>query len=735
MPRFLSNPFRSLLTNIGISIAVVVLVLFLTQNILFEFTPLRRAELSLIDHRFQQRGIRASALDSSNIIIVAISQDSYHALPDKWPWPKSYYVKLIKNLERAGAKAIGLDIVFSSSDANNPAEEQELRSLIKGSSKVVLAGKLEPDPRYYLIRRGTEDYGNIFTDSASHIGMVNVPTDVDGILRRYMPFAYDSSRSKRLPTFSTALLNVYFNQPPMHTAAVEGDNFNFLGRLIPKYDSTSFLINYYGPSGVFRRVNIADVLDDKDFLTVDEMEHPGEEVNTFDDPDNGYLTDGTFNGKIVLVGSIMPEDKDLFSVSLGEGKRDGDNQMYGVEIHANVIQNILARDFIVKEPFWLTAIVAFGLSLFTFALTAGIKAIRTRYSAQLEILGLAVIFAELFIIYWVSIRLFTEANYLTDMMSPILTVIGCYVTSTIYNYVTERKQRMLIKSMFTQYVNPSVVDELLANPEKLRLGGERKELTVFFSDIEHFTGISEKIPPEDLVAILNEYLSVMTTIIFTHGGTLDKYQGDAIVAFWGAPIPQRDHTLRACKAAVEMQKVLQVMRENWQKEGKPQLNVRIGINTGEMIVGNMGGMGRFDYTVIGDSVNLGARLEGANKQYKTNILVSEHTYRKIAGSVFARELDLLVVAGKTEPIRVYELIGIIGEDTIPSHIAKLTEHYTQGLIYYRNREWSKAIEEFQQCLMLVPADYPSQLYIERCRQYLVSPPTADWNGAFILESK
>jgi adenylate cyclase len=735
MPRFLPNPFRALLTNIGISIAVVVLVLLLTQSILFEFTPLRRAELSLIDHRFQQRGIRASALDSSNIIIVAISQDSYHALPDKWPWPKSYYVKLIKNLERAGAKAIGLDIVFSSSDANNPAEEQELRSLIKGSSKVVLAGKLEPDPRYYLIRRGTEDYGNIFTDSASHIGMVNVPTDVDGILRRYMPFAYDSSRSKRLPTFSTALLNVYFNQPPMHTATVDGDNFNFLGRFIPKYDSTSFLINYYGPSGVFRRVNIADVLDDKDFLTVDEMEHPGEEVNTFDDPDNGYLTDGTFNGKIVLVGSIMPEDKDLFSVSLGEGKRDGDNQMYGVEIHANVIQNILARDFIVKEPFWLTAIVAFGLSLFTFALTAGIKAIRTRYSAHLEILGLAVIFAELFIIYWVSIRLFTEANYLTDMMSPILTVIGCYVTSTIYNYVTERKQRMLIKSMFTQYVNPSVVDELLANPEKLRLGGERKELTVFFSDIEHFTGISEKIPPEDLVAILNEYLSVMTTIIFTHGGTLDKYQGDAIVAFWGAPIPQKDHTLRACKAAVEMQKVLQVMRENWQRDGKPQLNVRIGINTGEMIVGNMGGMGRFDYTVIGDSVNLGARLEGANKQYKTNILVSEHTYRKIAGSVFARELDLLVVAGKTEPIRVYELIGIIGEDTIPSHVAKLTEHYTQGLLYYRGREWSKAIEEFQQCLTLVPADYPSQLYIERCRQYLVSPPTADWNGAFILESK
>jgi len=731
MARLTSKPFRSLLTNIFISLAVVCLVLLLTQDILFEFPPFKRAELSLIDLRFQQRGIRSSTIDSSKVIIVAISQDSYHALPDKWPWPKSYYLKLVKNLERA----IGLDIVFSSSDSTKPVEERELRKSIKESGKVVLAGKLEPDPRYYLIRRGTEEYGNIFTDSASHIGLVNVPTDVDGVLRRYMPFAYDSAHSKRLPTFSTALLNVYFNQPPMHTASTDDEYFSYSGRMIPRYDSTTFLINYYGPSGTFRRINIADVLDDKDFMTVDELEHPGEEVNTFDDPDNGYLTDGTFNGKIVLVGSTMPEDKDLFSVSLGEGKRDGDNQMYGVEIHANVIQNILNKDFIVREPFWLTALVAFGLSLFTFALTAGIKAIRTRYSAQLEILGIAIIVAELIIIYWVSMRLFIELSYLTDMMSPFLTVIGCYVSSTIYNYVTERKQRVLIKSMFTQYVNPTVVDELLANPEKLRLGGERKELTVFFSDIEHFTGISEKMPPENLVAILNEYLSVMTTIIFTHAGTLDKYQGDAIVAFWGAPIPQQDHTLRACSAAVEMQKVLQVMRENWQHQGKPLLNVRIGINTGDMIVGNMGGMGRFDYTVIGDSVNLGARLEGANKQYKTNILISENTYKKVAGSVFARELDLLVVSGKTETIRVYELIGILGEGEIPSQTLQLTEHYTQGLTLYRRREWSKAIEQFEKGLKCVPEDYASRLYIERARRYLVTPPAADWNGVFILEEK
>ncbi len=730
-----SKPVWSLLVNFGISLAVAVLVLVLTQDMILNLPPFRRAELSLIDLRFEKRGSRSLLLDSSAVIIVGISQDSYNALPAKWPWPKSYYARLVRNLHRAGAKAIGLDVIFSASDTGAHAEEQDLRDAIREAGNVVLAGKLEPDAQYYSLRKGFENFGNIIADSTSLIGLVNVPADADGVLRRYMPFGYESQRQRRIPTFSTALLNVYYGQKPSYTAEISGEYFHYVGREIPRYDSTTFLINYYGPSGMFRRINVADVLDDKDFKTVDELEHPGEDVNTFDDPDTGYLTDGTFRGKIVIVGSVMPEEKDLFPVSFAQGRREGDNEMYGVEIHANIIQNILNKDFILHEPTWLTALVALGLSMFTFALTAGIKSIRTRYSAQMEFLGLAVIIAEMVILYWVSIKLFTELNYLTDMMSPFLTVAGCYVGSTIYNYVTERKQRLLIKSMFTQYVNPSVVDELIANPEKLRLGGERKELTVFFSDIESFTSISEQMPPEELVSILNEYLSVMTTIIFTHAGTLDKYEGDAIVAFWGAPIAQDDHALRACCAAVEMQKILQVLRDRWQREGKPMLNVRIGLNTGEMIVGNMGGMGRFDYTVIGDSVNLGARLESANKLYKTGILVSESLYKRVAGSVFGRELDLLRVVGKTEPIRVYELMDILGEETIPRSTLDMTEFFTAGLLLYRKRNFTAAISEFEKALQRVPSDYPSKLYIQRSLRYIASPPPADWDGVFTLETK
>jgi adenylate cyclase len=737
---------RLLLTYVSISLAVAALIFILTEDIIFEFPPLKRAELSLVDLRFQQRGIIPHIADSSNVVIVEINQESYKSLPEKWPWPKDYYARLVRNLKRAGAKAVGIDIVFTSSDSRDSARDAEFRRAISEAGNVILAGKLESEQRLYSQKQNIENYGNAFIDSGSTFGLVNVRSDVDGVLRRYMPFVYDAGQQKRVPTFSLATLNVFFHKDPAYTVDTPDKAFLYGSRVIPQYNETSFLINYYGHSGTFRRINIADVLDDHEFLTKEELSHPGEEINTFDDTTMvprldgpgevpaGYLYNGTFAGKIVLIGSTMPEEKDLFPVTVGEGRQDGDNQMYGVEIHANVIQEILDRNFITRQPKWISALVVFGLCLFSFTLTAGLKAIKTRYSAMIEILGVTIVCSELFIIYWAAVKFFVEQRYLVEMMSPFLAIVVSYVGSTVYNYVSERKQKVLIKGMFRQYVNPTIVDELVAHPEKLQLGGERKEITVFFSDIENFTHISEKMVPENLVAILNEYLSVMTAIIFSNQGTLDKYEGDAIVAFWGAPVPQHNHALRACRAAIDMQRSLKGLRQVWKEDGKPQLNVRIGINTGEVIVGNMGGASRFDYTVIGDSVNLGSRLESANKQYHSNIMISESTFRKVEAQVIARELDMLVVSGKTEPIRVYELIGMRG-DSISSTQAQLIEHYTNGLTLYRQREWQRAIKAFEEALEIVPDDYPSQLYIERSHLYLSSPPPDDWNGVFILRTK
>jgi len=735
MPRVLSRRGRAILTNLGVALSIAFLVIIFTQEFLFEFPPFKRAELSLIDLRFRKRGPLPMNTDSSKVVIVAISQESFRTLPDPWPWPREYYTRLVRNLKRAGAKAIGVDIIFTTSDTAQAAAEAEFRRELSATPGAVLAGKLEPAAGRYRILRAEENYGNIFTGSAGRLGLVNVVSDDDGVLRRYMPFAYDPTADRRIPTFSMAMLNAALGAEAGATAAAEEGFFRYADRIIPAYDSTSFLINWYGPTGAFRRLNIADVLDDSGFTTTEERANPGVQVNTFDDPDIGYLHDGTFRDKIVLIGTVMPEDKDLFTVPVGEGRMDGDNQMYGVEIHANVIQSVLDGQFLTRQPKWQVSMIVIGLCLITFSLTAGIKAIRTRYGAVLDLLGAGVLVGELVIIYWLGLMLFTRHNLVMDMTAPFLAVIASYVGSSIYNYVSERRQRLLIKNMFTQYVNPTVVEELLEDPDKLRLGGERKELTVFFSDIEQFTTISEALPPEALVTVLNEYLNVMTSLIFSNDGTLDKYQGDAILAFWGAPLPQEDHAFLACRTAVRMQESIDGLTGLWREEGKPILRTRIGINTAEVIVGNLGGVNRFDYTVIGDGVNIGSRLENINKEYRTRTIISESTYARVSGRVIARELDLIVVAGKTKPIRIYELLGIRGESTESAGLKDFLTAWERALGLYRNREWAAAAAGFTAALALRPEDAPSAMYLERARLYEQEPPPASWSGVFVHTRK
>ncbi len=733
MPNVLSKRVRSSLIYLLISIGVTALVILLTQDVVFEFAPLQRAELSFIDARFQYRGTNPTIHDSSKVIIVEISQESFKSVPDKWPWPRTYFAKLIRNLKLAGAKAVGIDIVFSSGDQLNPDNDKEFRKALRETGNVVLAGKMEEQKNEYTLLSGNENYGNYYIDSSSLIGFVNTRGDADGVLRRYIPFVVDPGRQLRLPTFSLAILNAYYGKDKSYTAEPEDSCFHYLDKPIPSYDEISFLINYYGYSGTFRRMNFANVIDDKDFKTTDEIDLETE-INTFDDSLTGYLYDGTFKDKIVLVGSTQPEDKDLFFVPIGEGKQSGDNQMYGVEVHANVIQNIIDNNFITRQPLWLTILIVLVLSLFTFVLTASLKAIKSKRNTLVELLGIAIILAEALIVYAVSMKLFVTKSYLTDMTSPFLAIVLSYLGSTVYNYLTERKQKVMIKNMFSHYVNRDVVNELVEHPDRLQLTGDRREMTVVFTDIENFTTLAEKMKAEDLVTVLNEYLNEMTSIIFSNRGTVDKYEGDAIMAFWGAPIPHQDHALQACKTAVEMQYAIVTIRERWKAAGLQPIHVRIGINTGEMIVGNIGGSGKYEYTVIGDSVNLGARLESANKQYRTNIMISESTYRKIADQVIARELDMLVVAGKTEPIRVYELIGLTDGNITPER-KRFMDYYTTGLAHYRKREWKIAVEHFEKALEIYPEDYPSQIYVERSHLYQASPPPDNWNGVFILRTK
>ncbi len=319
------------------------------------------------------------------------------------------------------------------------------------------------------------------------------------------------------------------------------------------------------------------------------------------------------------------------------------------------------------------------------------------------------------------------------IISANISIIFGYVGSTVYHFITERKQKGVIKGMFSQYVNSTIVDDLIAHPDSLQLGGRRQNLTIFFSDIAGFSTFSENKEPEELISLLNEYLSEMTQCVFEQRGTLDKYVGDAVMAFWGAPIPFENHAYYGCKCALEMQARLVILREKWGREGQPLISARMGLNSGDMVVGNVGGTQRFDYTVMGDNVNLASRLEGANKQYGTYIMVSESTYEAVKEQFFFRALDFLVVKGKTKPIKVYELVAYQKSDIKQNELAAI-EKYLDGLNLYTEGNFTAAIEQFSSALLLNPNDGPSQTYIKRC-EYLVQNPPTEWDGVFHMTTK
>ena len=259
-------------------------------------------------------------------------------------------------------------------------------------------------------------------------------------------------------------------------------------------------------------------------------------------------------------------------------------------------------------------------------------------------------------------------------------------------------------------------------------------MTVMFTDIAGFTSLAELLNPEELVEFLNAYLDDMIQIIFQQAGTVDKFIGDAIMAFWGAPVPQHDHALRACLTALEMQKRLKDLRLQWRAEGKPPLHVRCGINTGSMIVGNIGGEGRYDYTVIGDSVNLASRMEGANKEYGTEIMISESTHSLVKEHLRTRELDLLQVKGKTKPVQVFELIGTMDLAFTEEEERSLVL-YAEGLQRFKERAWADTIDLMHQAYTLDPKCQPAYLYIQRAQEFLKNPPPDSWDGVFRLLNK
>ena len=342
-------------------------------------------------------------------------------------------------------------------------------------------------------------------------------------------------------------------------------------------------------------------------------------------------------------------------------------------------------------------------------------------------------FAALTLIYLTLVVGAFHFSWWADPVLPGVSLALSFALAAAFSYATEGRQKLYIRHMFGQYMSGTVINHLLEHPEKLQLGGERRRVTLFFSDLAGFTTISERLSAETVVGLLNDYLSAMTEIILDEEGTVDKFEGDAIMAFWGAPLDQADQAARACRAALRQQAALKDLNQGFAGLDLPPLSMRIGLHTGDAIVGNLGSAKRFDYTVIGDTVNLASRLEGVNKFYGSYIMASETTVAECAGVVEFRELDLVAVKGKEQAVRVFEVLGLTGD--LEPELIKRRQDFAQALELYRQRRFPEARAGFEAILTENPADGPTRVYRDRCRKFMEAPPPADWDTVFRPEGK
>jgi adenylate cyclase len=299
--------------------------------------------------------------------------------------------------------------------------------------------------------------------------------------------------------------------------------------------------------------------------------------------------------------------------------------------------------------------------------------------------------------------------------------------------VVEEREKRKIKGSFKQYLSPKIIDIITKDPSKLKLGGEERRVSIFFLDIAGFTTMSEALQPTQLVEVMNECLTEFSNVILKHDGLINKYIGDCIMAFWNAPADQPKHATQACLAALDCIEALPMLNKRFQEKGLPSIDCRVGINTGIVVVGNMGSNEKFDYTVMGDPVNLASRLEGANKQYHTRIMISESTFEQAKEDIEARDLDLIRVKGKTAPSKVFELLGRKGK--MAEAIQKGREIYHKGVKLYRDRQFDESIQTFQEVFDFMPGDHLSLIYQERARTFKITPPPTAWDGVFELKTK
>jgi len=789
--------------SITTSVILIVLIMFSAGVEIFDLF-----ELKTYDERLLWRGIK----EPSPYVVAAVIDEKSLDREGMWPWPRQKMAALINRLSDDGAKVIGFDIFFTEPDKSINLEiidqvekrinelnikDQDFINYIKekkqtadsdsvfadaiknSKAKVVMpyfwhtskrslgyeiapeelekryiniSNSFYPFIEYDVTSNGYDPFEDayikpyapevnleIITEAAAGTGFINPGFLVDGVIRK-MPMAV-KFRDEAFTSFSLQCAWQFLDCPNLILNIGTGygiEGIKIEPIFVPTDERGEILINYLGPTGTIPHHSITDIL-------------------------NNNFEKGTFEGKIVIIGSTAQGAHDLRTTPFNSAQP-------GLEIHATIIDNIISEDFISKPGWTRTygslAIIILGLIIGFIIPRAG------------AIMGLASTAAAIVLHVIMCMWLFSAYGLWVNMVYPVIGIILLYASLTTYHFLVEERNKRFLHSTFSSYLSPDLINDMVSSETMPELGGEARVITAYFTDIQSFSVFSEKLTAHQLVELLNEYLSAMTDILLDERGTLDKYEGDAIIAFMGAPMQIPDHTLRTCRVAIDMQGELLDLREKWKSEtqssGTPERNIknlpseewgpgdkwpkvvhnmmmRIGINTGEIVVGNMGSTMRMNYTMMGDAVNLAARLEEGAKQYGIYTAVSEYTLNrefinengekdKAINHVEARFIDNIMVVGKSKSVKLYELFAMKGD--LSEREKTLFNLFDQGIQYYLKMSWDAAIECFKESLEFerFPEEKttPSEVYIERCEFFKKTPPVPPgqkWDGVYRMTEK
>ena len=646
-------------------------------------TPvLERFEAHTYDLRF--KALRGAIAAHPDIGIIAINDRSIAEL-GRFPWTRKHYIDLIEQVKSAGAKALLMDAFFP--EAESRATDQAFADALTRAGNVVLASAFDYNPDGSI--KGKTSSIPLIAGAARAEGHINFHPDEDGVNRRTLLVIEDQDKSYPSLGLRGAMAGLNVSelvQKPFEI--IVGD------RHIPTDRYRTMLINYTGPPGSYPIYSFADVA-------------------------KGRIAPEELKGKILFMGMTALGIYDMRVTPF-------DSNTPGVEINATIADNIISNRLITRSGIEalidLFFIVTIGI--FVFFMTA-------RVSPRLTFPTFLLITVSYL---WFANYMFEQGRWLS-MIYPLTSALCCYVAATAFHFMTLDRRARQIRSVFSSYVSTRIVDQLINDPESVRIGGASRDVTIMFLDVRGFTTFSEDMAPARVVEVLNSYLAALTLVIMEHGGTVDKFLGDGIMAYWGAPLPQEGHAAAAVKCTLAMIEVSGRMSEKLRKLGQIPLSFRVGINSGEVIAGNIGLKGKkMEYTLIGDNVNLAARLEGTAKFYGVDVLVSDGTYAQSRENFIYRELDCIRVVGKKREVNIYELIAQRGGIEPLEEKERVTD-FERGLFCYRNRQWEEALRLFSAICQRFPADVPAAIYCQRSRDMIATPPPDDWDGIFESRQK